>query len=572
MKWLCKMGMRMLGRVHFWASLMLGVTAPSLASAANIVLSDSFDIPFDISFDEQPTAGFYQPVTLDIPTTAAGYIPGYDPNDPRLGGTAVAAIQRTTTLYVVGSGTITTLIQENSSCSVFFPCAPRSVDQTATLTVANAALGLKATAINTASFDVPSLPPLVQRSTSTSFSVTTTANAIKGDAAVTAAPGNYTFNVSIQLGDTATQSRKFTEIKGDIQGEIRGVVSTIVQTATPQQPLASTSAIVALALSNARGDLAKQGNANPTDVEIARQATYDAINLREQNASTSVDPSYRDAEYLLRGYTGGLLASDPSQFASTGDPSNDFADLTGPAGAAYHNLVKIKNDLLGLTNSSNSLPASSPGGMEANAFGFFAGLSGVSLEDLASSSSTYINPIVTPKTTPADPLLPKASPGPNLDDTRVNPNVFELDVSPHETVYFDPATANAYIFSVAGNEVADLTLPTDLGGPVDVQYGICSQRVAPGGVLVFQDSCSADGTGSDFGSFSITDVDLLNGDPLVLGLDFVEAGRVIVFEQALSIAAASAGPTSVPEPSSIVLCAAATLMGVGRRRPRRRSA
>ena len=204
-----------------------------------------------------------------------------------------------------------------------------------------------------------------------------------------AAEGRYTSSASFNIIDTVcTTDDCFTSSR-----QFQTKASTVA-VYSPE----STNDYVELALANARRALEQAGTTNPTDIELARQGFLEAIRLREQNVDTSQSPILRDAEYMLRGYAGGLLlhSLDPSQFGTDpyggpGDLSNDLVNACGPLCAALYNAKKMWNDFLGNGSSSNNLPASPPGGMEANTRGFLEGLKGGSPTDLT-RDATYRRP------------------------------------------------------------------------------------------------------------------------------------------------------------------------------------
>jgi hypothetical protein len=299
------------------------------------------------------------------------------------------------------------------------------------------------------------------------------------------------------------------------------------------------------AVEQARLQLATTGNTNPTNLELANAAWHQAISIREEGgASTSSDPARRDAEYLLRGYAGGLLARSPSMIGSDflSDPGNDFFNTLGPIATALYNSGKAINNFLDHSNAPGALPASSPGGMEANASGYLQGLQNVPIDQLLQALG-YGTTAADEGSTPENPIAPLGSTYP--DDPTYNylsSSLFGFDVIPGSLYFIDPEASDLFSFAVAGNTYSSLIVPISSGWDTNdliLNFGTFSSLLQQDQIFTFPAGVS---------SFTLSGVNLHAGADFTVGTSFSQVGRV--FEVTAQAATAVA---AVPEPTTVVL-------------------
>jgi hypothetical protein len=315
-----------------------------------------------------------------------------------------------------------------------------------------------------------------------------------------------------------------------------------------------------LMVESARAKLIASGNTNPSDLEIARLAYSEAILFRERDAATSANPAYRDVEYMLRGYAGGLLlrSASPGEFGSDGDLANDLANASGPVGSVIYNGTKLWDYLTGQSSSSNGLPASPPGGIESNLHGWLSGLSGDSFDELL-SDPTYDEPIAKPSSAD-NPIMPDgklftSATGPGA----FNPDYFLFDVQPGERYYIDPIAGTTDMFAVGGNLFRTLVVPFSSGYAAgSLLLGYSGKEVAINPGELFEFTTGGFGGVSEFYLKGVRDTDT----PLVVDVSFSDAGRVLVLHQSGTAAVAT-----VPEPAAWqLMCAGLLVGGFGMRR------
>lgn len=239
------------------------------------------------------------------------------------------------------------------------------------------------------------------------------------------------------------------------------------------------------------------------------QAGYsDVIGLRQTSSETSSgNLSLRDAEYYLRGYSGGALFREFSQGTPINiNAGNDpwtavFANLIfdGSAvvgGVSAYNRVKVALAAMGRNiGGSNSLPATPPGGGEANSVGFTNGFQGSTILLQPPNGGVGLLRVNGERST-----LTANSPsffaqvlGPEVASYASDVSFYKFDVKgvqPDILVKLALGTANFASISVSGNKFKSLSLGGSAQNAIGISFLDQVLNLAPGGFI-------------DFGMFSI---------------------------------------------------------------------
>ena len=275
-----------------------------------------------------------------------------------------------------------------------------------------------------------------------------------------------------------------------------------------------------------------------SDFQRAFNGVDEVIALREHDAATSSgNLALRDAEYFLRGYSGGrgIISTvlDVSSFAAA---YNDFANRTGPVGASGYNAIKYIRNYLGQNISGpDNLPASPPGGIAANYAGWRAGINGVNLDQATGLA------VATPRA---------ALPGqPQIPDVRIPFFDGEVDtffLAPGDgPVRLDPQMRNSVAYGFLGNLASSLMIITPFDGEVSVIFGDHSVNLRWQQLLSFTDFVTGGVDG-----FLITGFPSFTPDSpaLLVDIGFTSTAPVLVTAIAFDGMAAP-----VPEPATYAM-------------------
>lgn len=245
------------------------------------------------------------------------------------------------------------------------------------------------------------------------------------------------------------------------------------------------------------------------------QAGYsDIIGLRQTSSETSRgNLALRDAEYYLRGYSGGALFREVSQGAPINlNPGNDpwaavFINLIydGSAvvgGVSAYNRVKEALAAMGRNiGGSNSLPATPVGGEEANSIGFTNGLQSSPIVLLPSGGNGRLRRMMGQGANPASNLVPSFSAqvlGPEVAAYASDVSFFKFDVTGvqlNTAVRLALGMADFASISVSGNRLKGLSLEGSAQASVQVSFMDQVLNLAPGSFIDFG-IFSADGIAS----------------------------------------------------------------------------
>lgn len=200
-----------------------------------------------------------------------------------------------------------------------------------------------------------------------------------------------------------------------------------------------------------------------TDKEKADLAFKDVINLREiDEATSSQNTNLRDAEYFLRGYSGGRILYERSGGGRI-EPGNDYFNSGGPIVASVYNVCKY------LFNAgpcgSEGLPGTAPeaGSVKTNGLGWILGKAGVTISQIIDTPiADLLNgspPPVTLSTDPMAPLAPSVTFNELLDAgtdfvlLQLALGAWDFVITEPVTYWFDPQPTKSYQISVFGNSL-----------------------------------------------------------------------------------------------------------------------
>jgi hypothetical protein len=253
-------------------------------------------------------------------------------------------------------------------------------------------------------------------------------------------------------------------------------------------------------------------SANPgaSDFATANNGIDDIITLRQTSAGTSSQNlELRDAEYFLRGYSGGLALFNGESYTSNW--FNELANQASPISTAIYSGIKLLHPNGGIAGPGQ-LPSTPPGGYGANLSGWISGVEGNSLSNAVNGLSSPPVP-QQPSSSPDQPLPPLSS----TSLGGLNVNSYDVSPSPSAISYFDPPTSSDDAFSVVGNTITGFVIPQKFGGQT-FQYS----------------------TGSGFQSVAAGQFVNLNSTPSVTAIDIhSDQGLPVGFDVGLQFASGS---------------------------------
>ena len=306
------------------------------------------------------------------------------------------------------------------------------------------------------------------------------------------------------------------------------------------------------------------GTAAPNSSLLASNAYEDVYQtIREFGAgSSATNIPARDAEYYLRGYSGGAILRSlfsgnlPEVYVEgvslTALVANLAYDVGGPVGglASYNQWKRIKQALGQNMSGSDRLPASPPGGNDANRIGYERARNGMALDPLS--------------LVPEPPLLPRGDstalvslsgtvidlfaslPAPT--SRKLELTVFDLNVGAAGFAYQVELTSRAsYVLEAHFNSFLNLMVADLPGLPSTFDLYVNGVRYALLKGEAFDFSLLAAGGATEFELMN-SSPNANNNQPLVLLLQFTSTGVATV--NALGYSEAL---TPVPELPTLLL-------------------
>lgn len=292
------------------------------------------------------------------------------------------------------------------------------------------------------------------------------------------------------------------------------------------------------------------------------------IPLREtSDATSSQNLNLRDAEYFLRGYSGGVRSrtGDSSTDGSNVDFKNAFFNTYVLYSAPGYALIKAPQSADG---SEEELAGTPVGGVDISRLGWVQGAAGLNpdptadaisfsdllalaLGDEAQSDVAGVDENVTPD----DAQRPTFT----TQDGQLNVNLFLFTAAEDVMRYFDPESADEYAYAVDGNLFVSILLPSGQGfSEFTLSFGELSLDLEVDQEFFFTDFL-ADGADS----FALSNFNGPIQNDLVVGLTFQHAGASALIQTQ------SFDQVSIDEPPMLPFLAVSGLAMLARRRRRR---